>query len=139
MTNTGLSGRLEWLNLKGCNELNTRGLVALATFQRLRYLDCSATGVVGLAPLSKCTSLNRLRLSGCERLADGALRGLEGLPNLADLDLSGNSSLVTPVLLDDLLTLPGQPLVNPYYKIHSRDNGAQTGEIALVHQLCAIV
>lgn len=98
---------LEWLSLQSCPLLSSSGLAWLRAFCRLSYLDLSGTRVVNLVHLSSCTSLRRLRLSGCEHLADGALHSLVGLPALADLDIRGSRHLMTATLLEDLARLSG--------------------------------
>lgn len=104
---TGLRDSLEWLSLQGCPMLSSRGLESLSSCHKLHYLDLSCTSVVSLHCLSTCTSLRRLRLSGCEQLADGALHSLTHLSALADLDLRNSKQLITATLLEDLSSLPG--------------------------------
>ena len=103
----GVRDSLEWLSLQGCPALSSRGLESLRASRKLSYLDLSGTSVVSLHCLSKCTSLQRLRLSGCEQLADGAMHCLTGLPALCDLDLRGSKHLITATLLDDLAHISG--------------------------------
>ncbi|EIE21888.1 RNI-like protein [Coccomyxa subellipsoidea C-169] len=98
---------LEWLSLQGCPAVSSRGLEPLQSCHKLSYVDLSGTSVVSLQSLSECMSLRRLRLSGCARLADGALHSLTGLPALGDLDLRGSKHLITATLLNDLAHLPG--------------------------------
>lgn len=103
----GMRNSLEWLSVQSCPLLSSSGLAWLRTCCRLSYLDLSGTRVVNLVHLSGCTSLLRLRLAGCEHLADGALHSLAGLLALTDLDLRGSRHLMTATLLEDLARLPG--------------------------------
>lgn len=79
---------LKSLNLNFCDINTLDGVESLPDLEKL-YL--SANKVADLTPLRSCTKLNTLSLyrNAVEDL-EGAVSVLEALPELADLDLSGN-------------------------------------------------
>ena len=96
---------LQVLNIQDCWQLTVEGLhyvhPGLASLRDLNVAGCRNLMNEGrsLPGLSSLTKLTALCLKNCERLGDGALEFVAGLPDLQALDISGCRDLTGNALI----------------------------------------
>ncbi len=97
---------LKTLRLSGCKNLTEDAITSIAKLSHLEHLDLSGCAVANgvLSHLENHPSLNTLHLRRCS-LTDLDLNAIRKIPNLRDLDLSGNTFITKIHQLGQLTSL----------------------------------